>query len=236
MPSASTRDKLSLTREIDSHLLCPKRSGARWPACEGLELTCGRVRIASESIGHGMTAIARRAHPGRFRCHGGRKRIVAPGGCEIALANKPQPTARWSRGWREHGAGSGCSMPASTPRSPRSRVPVVVARARLGWRTRSTRTSCSPPGSTPSNSASHDQLLRLSPARAPGPFFPGLPPGPWWPLFRPDLTSLSTGKSTGDCRTPDRKSDDDASAKCGARECRQDQHHDPPSQLGSDNP
>ena len=45
-------------------------------------------------------------------------------------------------------------------------------------------------------------------------------------LFRPDPTSLSTSLNTGDRRTPNRKPDDNARAKCGTGECRQDQNHD----------
>ena len=39
---------------------------------------------------------------------GGRKRIVAPDGSDLAPATKPYPTARWSRRSRGRGAGSGC--------------------------------------------------------------------------------------------------------------------------------
>jgi hypothetical protein len=70
--------------------------------------------------------------------------------------------------------------------------------------------------------------LRLRPARPPGLFFFRLWPGAWR-LFRPDPTSLSTSVNTGDRGASDGKPDDNARAKCGARECRQDQNHDHPS-------
>jgi hypothetical protein len=70
--------------------------------------------------------------------------------------------------------------------------------------------------------------LDLGPARSPGLFFSRLWPGPWWSLFRPDPTSPSTSVETGDRRASNRKPDDNARAKCGGRECRQDQNHDHP--------
>ena len=56
--------------------------------------------------------------PMRFQRRGGRKLVVAPDGSEIVPTSKPQPDGR-SRHSREHGAGNGCSMRGSTPRSPR---------------------------------------------------------------------------------------------------------------------
>jgi len=70
--------------------------------------------------------------------------------------------------------------------------------------------------------------LGLRPARPPGLFFSRLWPRPWRPLFHPDPTSLSTSVDTGGRGASDRKPDDNARAKCGARECRQDQNHDHP--------
>jgi hypothetical protein len=68
---------------------------------------------------------------------------------------------------------------------------------------------------------------------------PGWPPGLFFScsgggarrLFRRDPTSLSTSTDTGHRGASDRKPDDNARAKCGARERRQDQNHDPPLNL-----
>jgi hypothetical protein len=53
-----------------------------------------------------------------------------------------------------------------------------------------------------------------------------------WKVFRPDPTSLSTGTDTGHCGASDRKPNDNARAKRGACECRQDQNHDHPLTSG----
>jgi hypothetical protein len=68
----------------------------------------------------------------------------------------------------------------------------------------------------------------LSPpsGRGAGPFFSRLRPGSWGPLFRLDPTSLSTSVGAGCRRTSNSEPHDNAHAKCGARECPQDQHHD----------
>ena len=70
--------------------------------------------------------------------------------------------------------------------------------------------------------------LGLRPTRPPGLFFSRLWLRSWWPLVCPDPTSLSTPIGTSGRRTPNRKSDDNARAKCGTGECRQDQNHAPP--------
>ena len=77
--------------------------------------------------------------------------------------------------------------------------------------------------------------LGLCPARPPGLLLSRLWPGAFR-LFRPDPTSLSTSVDTGDRGASDRKPDDNARAKCGARECRQDQNHDHPSCEENNNP
>ena len=48
--------------------------------------------------------------PMRFHRRGGRKRIVARDGSEIAPATKRQPDGTWSRHSRGRGAGRSCSM------------------------------------------------------------------------------------------------------------------------------
>ena len=78
--------------------------------------------------------------------------------------------------------------------------------------------------------------LGLRPARPPGLFLPRLRLRAWWPLVCPDPTSLSTSVDTGYRGSPDSKSDDNARAKCGTRERRQDQDHDHPSRQGNNNP
>jgi hypothetical protein len=76
--------------------------------------------------------------------------------------------------------------------------------------------------------------LRL-PSWPPGLFFSCLGRGARR-LFRPDSTSLSTGVETGYRGSPDSKSNDNACAKCAARECRQDQNHDHPSRQENNHP
>jgi hypothetical protein len=77
---------------------------------------------------------------------------------------------------------------------------------------------------------------RLRPARPPGPFLPRLRPRSWRPLFHADPTSLSASVGAGDRGSPNSKANDNARAKCGARECRQDQNHDrSPSLPGNNN-
>ena len=71
-------------------------------------------------------------------------------------------------------------------------------------------------------------LSGLRPSGPPGLFLPRLRLRSSWPLVCPDPTSLSTPIGTNGRRTPNRKSDDNARAKCGTGECRQDQNHDPP--------
>jgi hypothetical protein len=88
----------------------------------------------------------------------------------------------------------------------------------------------------PPRSSGNKSGLGLRPARPPGLFFSRLWPGPWRPLFRPDPTSLSTSVDTGDRGACDRKPDDNARAKSGARECRQDQNHDHPLTSGKQQP
>jgi hypothetical protein len=68
----------------------------------------------------------------------------------------------------------------------------------------------------------------LRPAGPPWLFFLRLRPGSWRPLLYPGATSLSTGIGTGNRGNAKSKPHDDARAKCGARKCRRDQHHDPP--------
>ena len=75
----------------------------------------------------------------------------------------------------------------------------------------------------------------LRPARLSGACFSRHGPAAWRSLC-PDPPSLSTGVDTGDCRATDRKPDDNARAKCGACECRQDQNHDHPSLQESNDP
>ena len=62
----------------------------------------------------GTTLVVR--IPMRFQRRGGRKRIVAPDGSEIAPSSKRHPAERWSRRWRGRGGGSGCLTTACTPR------------------------------------------------------------------------------------------------------------------------
>ena len=76
--------------------------------------------------------------------------------------------------------------------------------------------------------------LRL-PGWLPGLFFSCLWPGAWR-LSRTDLTSLSTSVDTGYRGSPDSKSNDNACAKGGAGECRQDQNHDHPSRQENNHP
>jgi hypothetical protein len=72
--------------------------------------------------------------------------------------------------------------------------------------------------------------------RPPGLFLSRLWPGAWRPFVRTDLTSLSTSVDTSYRGSPDSKSDDNACAKCGARERRQNQDHDHPLTSGNNNP
>ena len=61
----------------------------------------------------GTTLVVR--IPMQFQRRGGRKRIVAPDGSELMPSESRSLMARWSRRSRGRGAGSGCSMRASTP-------------------------------------------------------------------------------------------------------------------------
>jgi hypothetical protein len=62
----------------------------------------------------GSTLIVR--IPMRFHRRGGRKRIVAPDGSELAPATKPQPDGTLVKALARDGAGRGCSMTGSIPR------------------------------------------------------------------------------------------------------------------------
>ena len=75
----------------------------------------------------GATLVVR--IPMRFHRRGGRKRIVAPDGSELAPATKPQPDGTLvkalARAWRWQR----CSMRAFTPQSARSATPRTSRRA-----------------------------------------------------------------------------------------------------------
>ena len=77
----------------------------------------------------GSTLVVR--IPMRFQRRGGRKRIVAPDGTELAPSSNSQPDGTLIKAWRVHTVGSGCWRAESMGRSPSWRTPTDQPKLRL---------------------------------------------------------------------------------------------------------